>query len=230
MNASIPSTSAANSRPFSNDEQITQVRSLWGQTFWDPRLSLSIDELEQSQSQHSSKLGQDLDAVMDKLFVIDITNGKLETFPTINVENNDNGDDIGSMAEIFWNGNVDEEEISHEEHKIETSKQIMSLTVEQDTLRSNSKVCLVNKLVTAVDDKNTSMRCTDKTVSHSNAEKEESAHTSVFMFTPQAPKPSRPINSMYDDPTLVRPTGVPLPRYGWLRRFLFGKTKRGLVY
>lgn len=230
MNASIPSAAAANLRPFSEDEQMTQVRSLWGQTFWDPRLPLGINELEQSQSQHSSKLGQDLDAVMDKLFVIDITNGKLETCSTANVENNGNGDDIGSMAEILWNGNVDEEEISHDEHKIEPSKQIMSLTVEQDTLCSNSKACLVNILVTAVDDKNTSMRCTDKTVSLSNAENEESPHTTVFMFTPQAPKPSRPINSMYDDPTLVRPTGVPLPRYGWLRRFLFGKTTRGLVY
>ena len=244
MNASIPSASSANSRPFSKDEQVTPLRNIWGQMFWDPRLSLSTNELGQSQSQQSSKLGQELDAMMDKFFAIDIANGELDThqLTTAYVEESDDGDDIDSMAPVFLNGHDDDDdddyyydddnkddEIFHNQFVIEPSNQNMPLIVEQDTLRSNSNACTNNILVTVVDDKNTSMTCTDESVPHFHAERGDSTHTTDIVLTPQASRSSRPINSMCDDTTLVRPTGVHLPRYGWFRRFLFGKTTGGVV-
>ena len=247
MNTSIPSASSANSRPFSKEEQVTPLRNIWGQMFWDPRLSLSINELGQSQSQQSSKLGQELDAMMDKFFAIDIANGELDThqLTTVFVEESDDGDDdIGSMAPVFLNGHDDDDdddddfyydddnkddEISHNQLVIEPLNQSTPLIVDQDTLRSNSSACTNNILVTVVDDKNTSMTCTDESVPPFHAEKGDSTHTTDILLTPQASKSSRPINSMCEDPTLVRPTGLHLPRYGWFRRFLFGKTTRGVV-
>ena len=241
MSASIPSASSANSRPFRKEEQVTPLRNIWGQMFWDPRLSLSTNELGLSQSQQSSKRGQDLDAMMDKFFVIDIANGKLDTLQlnTAYVEDSDDGDDVDSMAPVFLNGHYDDDdyyeddkedydEIFHDQLVIDPSNLIIPL-LNQDALLLNSSACTNNILVTVVDDKNTSMTCTDKSVPHFHTERGNSTHTSDIVFTPQASRSSRPINSMCEDLTLVRPKGVHLPRFGWFRRFLFGKTTRAVV-
>ena len=237
MNASFPSASLANSHPFSKEEQVTPLRNIWEQMFWDPRLSLSINELKLLQNQQSSKRGQDLDAMMDKFFAIDIANGKLDThqLTTAYVEDINDGDDFGSMAHLFLNSNNDnnkddnDDEILHHQLVIKPSNQIMPLIVDQDTLHLNSSACTDNILVTVVDDKNTSMTCTDKSVPHFHTERGDSTHTTDIVLTPQASKSSRPINSMCEDPTLVRPKGVHLPCYGWFCHFLFGKTTRGVV-